>query len=466
MKKRIFVAVALSAVLSVGIFSGCFIKQKPSVTSIEKTNTVGLVDYYTVTYSDGSTGSFTVTNGRDGSNAQSITVKDVYEEYKNVYGDGLTYAEFCEKFLSSALTGGTVHTALNNCLRSCVSVYSVYDIREYGKVTKAYSGGSGVIYKMDGEYTYIVTNYHVVYEYESIGTKDKISNEIHAYLYGSESGPIANSTFTGYNYDNYAIACEYIGGSISYDVAVIRAKTADVLEINPDVIPVTVSYDYAVGDATYAIGNPELDGMSVTEGIVSVESEYISLSIDNTERSYRSIRTDAAITHGSSGGGLFNMNGELIGLNNAGLEDLTFMNYAIPASALTGIADGVIHYFNGSNGTTKGTYKTLLGMRSQAFKSRYEYNKATGEGRLAEDVTLIEVINGSLAESMGFKVDDVLRTITVNGKEYEIYRLHHVSDLLLNVRVGDKIKFSYERGGVTMSTEEITVSSTNLDKVD
>ena len=468
MKKRFWAAVLTSAVLSVGVLSGCFLQQKTvSVTSIEKTNTVGLVDYYTVYYSDGSTTSFTVTNGKDGSNAQSVTVREVYEEYKNVYGDTLTYEQFCEKFLGNAVMDGTVNTALNTCLRSCVTIYAMYNLREYGQITKGYAGGSGVIYQMDEEYTYIVTNYHVVYEYDAIPNKDtdKISNEIHAYLYGSESYPIVNNTYDGYVYDNYAVSCQYIGGAIDYDVAVLRAKTADILEINPDVIPVAVSYDYAVGDNTYAIGNPELAGISVTEGIVSVDSEYINLKIDNTERYYRSIRTDSAITHGSSGGGLFNMNGELIGINNAGDDEYTFMNYAIPAVMVTGIADGIIHYYNGSNGTYKYTFKTKIGVTSHAYNSRYVFDKLTGAGRIVEDVTVTEVSKNSLGEAMGLKADDILRTVSLNGKVIEVYRIFQVSDLLLNARVGDKIKFTYERGGQVMESNEVTVAQANLEAI-
>ena len=467
MKKR-FLAVAIAtAVLSVGMLSGCFFRRTVvSVTSIEKTNSVGLVDYYTVYYSDGTTSFFTVTNGADGTNASGITVRDVYEEYKNVYGDGLTYEQFCEKFLGGAKEDAEVHTALNTALRSVVTVYSVYDFKEFGnKVTKGYSGGSGVIYRMDEDYTYILTNYHVVYESGAYGS-DKISNEIHAYLYGSESYPKPNSAYTGYDYDGYAIECDYIGGAITYDVAVLRARTEDITKINPDAIPVTVSYEYAVGDKTYAIGNPELAGISVTEGLVSVDSEYILLAIDGQERSYRSIRTDALITHGSSGGGLFNMKGELIGLTNAGSGEICFMNYSIPAVVFTGVADGVIHYYNGSNGRYKGTYKMRIGVTSQAENSRYAYDVATGTGRLISDIKITEVSSGSLGESMGFKVGDVLRSVTVNGVQTEIYRLFHVSDLMLTVRVGDRITFTYERDGQVQTTSEIFAQTANLDKVD
>lgn len=465
MKKRVLAVAIATAVLSVGMLSGCFLRRTVSVTSIEKTNSVGLVDYYTVYYSDGTTSFFTVTNGANGTNASGITVRDVYEEYKSVYGDGLTYEQFCEKFLAGAKEDAEVHTALNTALRSAVAVYSVHDFKEYGRVNKGFAGGSGVIYKMDEEYTYILTNYHVVYEKSAYGPY-KISSEIHAYLYGSESYPKPNSTYTGYDYDGYAIECDYIGGAISYDVAVLRAKTEDVTKINPDVVPVTVNCEYAVGDATYAVGNPELAGISVTEGLVSVDSEYILLAIDGQERPYRSIRTDAMITHGSSGGGLFNMRGELIGLTNAGSEEICFMNYSIPSVVLTGIADGVIHYYNGSDGRYRGTYKMVLGVTSQAENSRYAYDVATGSGRLISDIKITEVSADGLGESMGFKVGDVLRSVSINGVETEVYRLFHVSDLMLTVRAGDRITFTYERDGEKGTTSELFVQSSHLEKVD
>ena len=87
-----------AATLSLGVFAGCF-TQTVSISSIEKTGSVGLVDYYTITYTDGTTSQFTVTNGKDGTDAQNVTAQDVYETYKEIYKDeNLTFKEFCEKF--------------------------------------------------------------------------------------------------------------------------------------------------------------------------------------------------------------------------------------------------------------------------------------------------------------------------------------------------------------------------------
>ncbi|MDE7076518.1 MAG: S1C family serine protease [Clostridia bacterium] len=472
MKKKILASFAAAAALSLGVFSGCMFGSSVSVTSIQKTDSVGLVDYYTITYSNGTTSQFTVTNGRDGENgkdgtdAQDVTAQDVYETYKKVYSDDkMTFMEFCEKYLS---VNNNSTAALNSVLRSCMKVYTAFHESRFSDKLSMYCG-SAVIYKMETDYTYIVTNYHVVYDSKAVDSK--VSNEISAYLYGSESGPVLNDTETGLVYDDYAIKCKYIGGAINYDVAVIRANTADVLKVNPQAVPVTVSYDYSVGENTYAVGNPDDGGISVTEGIVSVDSDYVTLSIDGNERSYRSIRTDTALTHGNSGGGLFNMQGELIGLNNAGDSDITSMNYAIPASIMTGIADGVI-YYNTRNGI-KYTSRTLLGVTSQAENSRFVYDGATGGGYIRENVVIKTVndkgpdkVTNSLANDLGLKVGDIITAVTVNGKKYEIIRQYQIADLLLNVRASDTIKIDYTRDGQAKETQETAVRPSDIDRID
>ncbi len=460
--------------LSLGVFAGCNLNQDPYVTSIEKSRTVGLTDYYTITYSDGTTTEFTVTNGRDGEDGtSSVTAEDVYETYKNIYGDELTYKQFCEKYL----TVNTDNTAaLNTCLLSCAKVYTVFHEKKYDSLGR-YIGiwetsycGSSVIYKTDAEYTYFLTNYHVVYD-ENAATSygyGHMTEKTWVYMYGSEYAPVQDKTTGEISIapaDTYAIACDYVGGSVEYDVAVIRAKTSDVNKVNPQFKPVTVNYEFSVGDNTYAVGNPDDGGISVTEGIVSVDSDNITLAIDGTERTYRSIRTDTALTHGSSGGGLFNMQGELIGLNNAGDEDITSMNFAIPASVLTAVADGVL-YYNAADTAVTNTYITRLGVTVVSENSRFVYDAATGKGSILEDVTVYETTAGSLSAQAGLQPDDVITSMTLNGETTQITRQFKMTDVLLRARAGDKLKFGYTRGGVAAETAEVTVGSGNLVKVD
>ncbi len=335
MKKK-SVAAALAAVaLSVGVFSGC--SQAVGIKSITKTSTEGLVDTYTITYTDGTTTTFEVKNGADGidsgvsiksftktgssgltdyytvtftdgrtevvpitngKDAEDITINDVYEEYKSRYGEDMSFAEFCEKYLSLENSGSD--DAVNSCLLSSMKIFSAFTTTKYyynhwGDIVNtskscAGSVGSGVIYKMEEDYTYILTNYHVVFNSKADIT---LSNEIHAFMYGSVSNPV--NAGDRYTYDEYAIECEYVGGAIDYDVAVIKAKTDDVRAINPQAQPVKIAEDYSVGETVYAIGNTSDEGISVTNGIVSVDREALQLDIDGTARVYRSLRTDAMI---------------------------------------------------------------------------------------------------------------------------------------------------------------------------
>ena len=317
--KKILAATLIAGSVTALAFAGC--TGAKGISSIEKTSTVGLKDIYTITYTDGSTSQFTVTNGSN-ADANNITINDIYEEYKNQYGD-ISFSDFLDKYLNAETDSAAV---VQDCLKSCVSVYcefttttTKYDFfgRPIGtEITPSLQIGSGIIYKMDSDYSYIITNYHVVY---GENTNEDISEITHVYLYGSQSAPYAESTSaTSYSYDEYAIACDYVGGSIDHDVAVLRAKTDDIRAINDNVRAVDVAEGYTVGQTAIAIGNPGGEGISATKGIVSVDNEYITLDIDGTSRSYRSIRIDTAIYEGSSGGGLFDMYGRLIGLTNAG----------------------------------------------------------------------------------------------------------------------------------------------------
>lgn len=472
MKKKIIATILATAALSLSMLSGCFLTTV-SVTSIEFSHSEGLVDVYTITYSDGTTSELNVrngkngTDGKDGTDAQDVTAEDVYNTYKEIYGDNLSFEQFCEKFLSVNVNDTA---ALNNCLLSCAKVYTVFHDKvydEHGKyidILESASSGSSVIYKTDEEYTYFLTNYHVIYNKDS--SKYGYSNfteKTWVYMYGSEYKPARaeNYEIVIAPYDTYAIECDYIGGSIAYDVAVLRARTEDVKKVNPQFKPITVSYDFTVGEHTYAVGNPDGAGISVTEGIVSVDSDEITLAIDGEARTYRSIRTDTALTHGNSGGGLFNMQGELIGLCNAGDGEITSMNFAIPASVLTAVADGIM-YYNAADSSVKYTKITRLGVTITTQKSRYVYDAATGKSDIFEETVVVETTEGSLSALAGLKADDIITSMTLNGNTTEITRQFKMTDVLLNTRAGDTLVIGYERGGVAKTSPELTVRAQDL----
>ena len=208
-----------------------------------------------------------------------------------------------------------------------------------------------------------MTNYHVIYDSKADADLNggMTARQVYCYLYGSEDTPVQKETGRTdsngnpiyetdengcivYDYGDYGVKCDIVGGSIEKDLAVLRAKTSELKNINPDIKAVTLAEDYYVGETAIAIGNPENEGISVTKGVVSVDNEYITLSIDGTKRAYRSIRMDTALYGGNSGGGLFNAEGKLIGICNAGDSTDQNINYAIPLDIVKGTVGNILYY--------------------------------------------------------------------------------------------------------------------------
>lgn len=448
------------------LLSGC-VQQSESVkeiVSVQKTMTVGLVDTYTITYSDGSTYNFEITNGKD---ADDLSVEELYQAYISRNPD----ASF-EDFLESLYSGNpdTTLTVCNKALLSSLKVYTEFTERNYSygfgmhqqkRYETAVYCGSAVIYSINDDYTYVITNYHVLYDYSSVAS-DKLAERIVCYLYGSESTPTATNATdsngcTIYDYGDYGIECEYVGGSITTDLAVIKAKTSDVKKINENVRAIEFANEYHVGETAIAIGNSEDEGISVTKGIVSVDNEYIYYDIDGNQRSYRSMRIDTAIYGGNSGGGLFDSDGKLIGITNAGDSTDQNINYAIPVNIVKPIVENILYYSDG------GVKVLKLGITVLPKNSKYVYNEDKGYGDIVEDVYCDEITSGSLAEDLGLKEGDKLVSLTVNGKTYSFNRYFNLGDILYTIRQGDEIYFTYYRGDIFVEkSTEVTIASKNL----
>lgn len=168
--------------------------------------------------------------------------------------------------------------------------------------------GSGVVITSDG---YIITNNHVIE---------------------------GASTVTVSMNDGTAYPAEVIGSDAESDLAVLKIDATD---LTPAVVG--DSSKLVVGEEVIAIGNPlgSLGG-TVTNGIISALARQVT--IDGTEMTL--LQTNAAVNPGNSGGGLFNLAGELVGIVNAkssgsGIEGLGF---AIPSSIASQVVEQLINY--------------------------------------------------------------------------------------------------------------------------
>ena len=302
------------------------------------------------------------------------------------------------------------------------------------------SSGSGIIYKLDKENgsAYILTNYHVMYNKAASNVFD--DEDINVFLYGMES-------------EKYGIPAKFVGGSAVYDVAVIKIENSDILKVsNAMEAKLSDSDDIAVLDEVIAVGNALGAGISATRGFVNVESEYISLNVGGITSMMRVVRVDAAVNKGNSGGGIFNTSGEIIGILNSkeideGVENV---GYAIPINLATTVADNIIYYCDGTdrfNGR-----KIVLGIALSAESSYTIYDEETGKLEKRDNVVIKAVSTGSLAEASGIMSGDIVTSMIIDGREYEVTRSYQLSEAALLIKPTSTLQYKIVRLG-----EDITV---------
>lgn len=292
--------------------------------------------------------------------------------------------------------------------------------------TRSSSAGAGVIYKLNGNTAYIITNYHVIYDSYSGG----YSKNIKVYLYNLVL-------------EDQLIDATVVGASKDNDIAVIEATSDMFLEDTVKAVTVNTTAPVA-GQATFAIGTPSLYTFSVTSGIVSVESEYITTAYSANVRVYR---TDTALNSGNSGGGMFNENGELMGISDAKSSDTTDDNvcYAIPASLAVSVADNIIE---------NGGKRFLLGVNME-LSDIDTFVDADGIIRTAYTYTVSSVNSGAAATGK-IETGDVMVSVAINDEEGVIIDTSFkAQEYLMNARPGDTIKVTVLRNG-----ETVTVSLT------
>ena len=259
---------------------------------------------------------------------------------------------------------------------------------------KASSLGSGFIIKEDG---IVITNNHVISNAEDIlirvGDKE---------------------------YD-----AEVIGADPYMDLAVLKIKTKDKFK------PVSFgdSSKARVGDWVVAIGNPFGLGGTVTSGIISARNRQIGLT-----RYEDFIQTDASINQGNSGGPLFNIKGEVIGVNTAiiapGQSGSIGIGFAIPANAASNVIDQLLKF-----GETK---RGWLGVRIQEVsKEIADVEKL----KKPEGALVASVGKNSPADKAGIKAGDII--LEFDGKK--INTMKKLPNVVASTEVGKSVELKIWR---------------------
>lgn len=249
--------------------------------------------------------------------------------------------------------------------------------------------GSGVIVSSDG---YIVTNNHVVVN-EKAKLTVKLSN--------------------GKSYE-----AKIIGTDPKTDLALLKIEAKDLTFAK-----FSDSDKAEIGDNVIVIGNPLGKGTSVTTGIISVKDKMVTVGDEVQDL----IQTNAAVNQGNSGGGLFNIGGELIGIINSkssgnGIEG---MGYAIPSNVTVSVIDELKQY-----GYVKS--RATLGITTTNIQNNPRYE---------DGLYIVSVIENTAADKAGLKRGDLLKKIN----DTEIKSYSELSYELKKYKIGDNIKITIIR---------------------
>ncbi len=391
--------------------------------------------------------------GEKGADGADLDAQVLYEAAKAEGFEG-SFLDFCATLnITVPQNTDTVQIAEN--MTSVVSIHCGYSVtksssgwfgqlpstkKEYG-----YSSGSGVIVDINKEAgsAYIITNYHVVYNLDC-DQKGILKDCIWVYPYGAYN---AFDPRTG-GVNDGGIQATYVGGAMDYDIAVLKIEGSEKLK-NSVMTEAKIGDSNTVkpGEQTFVIGNPAGAGIAVTNGVISVPSEYISMyALDNRDANqdgevdivpFRVMRTSAAINGGNSGGGMFNADGELIGIVNAKNAQSTTdnMGYALPITQVKAMYDNIL----ANGGQLK---KATLGI-TVGIKSSNAVLDQDGNISVVEEFYVSQAATyASQASYMKLYSRYVFLSGRVNdGAEKVFVQEHELTDLLLTVRKGDTVTF-------------------------
>lgn len=290
---------------------------------------------------------------------------------------------------------------------------SIVAIKGYQDGVDGYYWGSGIILSEDG---LILTNTHVI-----------------------ENCDTASVTL----FDNSSYDAALVGADSTSDIAVLRIEATGLTPAS-----FGDSAELAIGDQVAAIGNPlgETFRMTLTDGIISA----IDRGISYNGHSMTLLQTNTAINEGNSGGALFNMYGQVIGVTNmkmmSSYSSIEGIGFAIPSSTIAAVADSLMQY-----GEVRG--RTAIGITVGAIPEN-----VTSHYDLPTGLYVSAVEEKSDAAAKGIQQGDIITA--VNGNPASA-----TSDILTvknTLSVGDTIAFTIWRDGETFDVDVTLVDENDL----
>ena len=310
--------------------------------------------------------------------------------------------------------------------KQATSRNNLYGTQQTGGELATASEGSGVIYKNENGYAYIVTNYHVIAKSQELevlladGTREK---------------------------------AELVGSDQWTDLAVIRIANTNV----STVAKFANSDDVEVGQTAIAIGSPlgSEFATSVTQGIVSATNRSVATDVDGDGQEdwgVTAIQTDAAINPGNSGGALINSAGQVIGINSMKISKSSVegMGFAIPSNEVVSIIKQLEE--NGKI-TRPALGISMVNLSSVNTRVVQQLNLPSG---VTGGVVIAEVDSKGSAKAAGLQPYDVI--VEMDGQK--IQGIQNLRKVLYSHKVGDKMEVTYYRNGQKQTTT-ISLTETN-----
>lgn len=351
--------------------------------------------------------------------------------------------------------------AIKKVQRSCVAIRvpvgtssSSYGSGTIINITRQDNKGNNI----DSENVFYVMTCHHVVDYKG--------SEIYVYIPDREGDNYGESDYNqdfilkgkigGGKFDGQV---SLIGGDLKSDVAILKLDISGTNITKEDIVKSDIapaSYQMQVGEDVFAIGNPsgQLPG-TVSVGTIS----YINreTSIDSIgEMTLLQINTD--IFHGSSGGALYNLYGEVIGLTNAGSDTYVGICYAIPfvIDADNGTKDnGFVNIISQLLGSYTGDNYGYISGRRDTFG----FTVVPIED--SEYIKITAVTEGSQAQLKGLKVDDIILNVQVNGgSKIDIKKNADLTEVIEGLVSGDKLTLNVSRKKNYFENEVVAVTLT------
>ena len=339
-------------------------------------------------------------------------------------GDEYTVTQIAEQCSSSvvAITTKTVSEVQ--------TMFGVYEQESEGS-------GSGVIISQSDTELLIVTNYHVIEGYEDLTVCFNDSEE---------------AVYSG----------QVKGSDSSNDLAVVAIQLSDIdSEVLNSISIATIgdSDSLKVGDGVVAIGNALGLGQSVTSGIVSALDREVTID----DVTYHLLQTDAAINAGNSGGALFNMKGELIGVNSAKFSSdsssssasIDNMGFAIPISTAQPIIEELMNQETRTKLTENYGCLNITG-------SDVSSDVAEMYG-IPEGVYVASVIEGGAAEAAGIQTGDIITSLGGTA----VSSISDLQDMLKYYAAGETVEVVIQRNsGSGYESMTLTITLDNASEQD